>query len=119
MNAHEYKPGDKVIVFQNGKPARVSTVQAVKLYKIGPKVTLADNTDWDVKNCGHAWGTRGERWNNGPIILPWTEAGAAGLRAQIQRGALEFVLKNWSKLTDEQQEQIGEVARTIRKTVKS
>lgn len=115
MSAHEYKPGDKVIIWLRNVPQRTATVKAVKQYKRGAKVTLTDDTEWEGNSSGHAWGTRSERFYAGPCMHLWTEAGAAELAMRIRCSAVEFVAANWAKLTDEQRVQIGDLARAIRK----
>ncbi len=118
MSTHEYKPGDLVIVYQEGKPIKSGTVATVQPYKPGPKVVLADGTEWDPA-VDRMWGCRSDRWYHGQSISPWTKDGAADLLNRLRKAAVDWVAANWSTLTDEQRVAIGDLARTIRKAAKS
>ena len=108
----EYAVGDRVIVWQSGKPIRSGRVTEVKPSARGPKVTLADGSAWDVAgNC--PWGGRQNASSyTVQSIGPWTGHAAELLLDRTRRRALERMLEHWSKISPEQREAIGDAART-------
>lgn len=105
--------GDLAVIVSRFGPTKISKVAEIKAYKRGPKVVLADGSEWDVKGrC--KWGDRGDRIKHRHIRL-WTPELQAQLVDRQRRNAVEWAGEQWDKLTPEQQAAVGDAARAARR----
>lgn len=118
MPEKEFAVGDTVFVVDfHDHPTKRTTVTAVKPYKRGPRVTLADDSEWDP-SAQRSWGSRGQEWYRGGHIKHASQKLEDAFEMRKAKNILQWAASHIDELDTEHVLALGAAARAAYKAAK-